>query len=204
MSLERELTRRGLVWTNHNVFADAAQQAILASLSFAAATPPFAITHHGSLKRTQIVSIAAAGLKAGVSPAVEIRDAGDAGEGLFATAALAPGTFVGEYTGRIRIIPQPEVQHATDTNGYLFTYGLLGPFEDGGARVQAFIDAAPASNHCRFVNHSFTPNCASGSVLLEDGWHVVLVTNRAVAVGEQLAYDYGRAYWRTRGAPIAL
>lgn len=202
--IETELTARGLTYAATNVFESAEQETWLRAKARENPAAPFSLTHYKPLSRIDIIAGVMRNLPARVYPKMEVRAAGGAGDGLFAAERIAPGTFVGEYTGRIRVILQSEVQARGDANDYLFTYGLLGPFMHEGTLSQAFIDAHPAGNHTRFANHSFKPNCASGSVLLDDGWHVFLAANRVIEVGEQIVYDYGAAYWSTRKAPLDI
>ena len=48
------------------------------------------------------------------------------------------------------------------------------------------IDAAVGGNAARWINHSCAPNC---DAVIEDG-RIWIETIRAVAPGEELAYDY--------------
>ena len=48
------------------------------------------------------------------------------------------------------------------------------------------IDAAVGGNEARFINHSCEPNC---DAVIDDG-RIWIETIRAVAPGEELAYDY--------------
>ncbi len=202
--IESDFVARGLTYAAVNLFESAELEATLRRLSQTNPPAPFAMLHYKPLSRIDIVTGVMRDLPLRKHPAVEVRAAGGAGDGLFAAEPIRPGTFVGEYTGRICVVPQERVQTLSNTNGYLFVLGLLGQFMHEGVVSQAFIDAEPAGNHTRFANHSFAPNCASGSVLLDDGWHVFLATNRAIQPGEQLVYDYGKAYWASRGAPLAI
>ncbi len=198
--IESDFAARGLIYAPTNLFATPELEATLRRLSQTNPPAPFAMLHYKPLSRIDIITGVMRDLPLRRHPAVEVRPAGGAGDG----AAIAPGTFLGEYTGRIVIVPQAEVEALSQANGYLFVLGLLGPFMHEGVMSQAFIDAKPAGNHTRFANHAFAPNCASGSVLLDDGWHVFLAANRAIQAGEQLVYDYGKAYWAQRGAPLTI
>lgn len=202
--IEAHCATLGLTYAARNLFASAEEEAEITQRARANPPAPFSLLHYRPLSAIDIVMRVMHDLPRRQHPQVEVRASGAAGEGLFASAEIPKGTFVGEYTGRIVIVPQTEVRAISDSNDYLFALGLMGPFERHGVLVQAFIDARPAGNHTRFANHAEEPNCASGSVLLDDGWHVFLATNRDVAAGEQLLYDYGANYWRTRTPPLAL
>ncbi len=202
--IESEFKARGLIYAHKNIFDTPELEAAILHQSRNNAPAPFAMLHYKPLSRIDLITGVMRDLPVRRHPPVAIRSAGSAGDGLFATSAIAPGTFLGEYTGRICVVPHTEVQAVGNRNGYLFLLGLLGPFMHDGVMAHVLIDAEPAGNHTRFANHSFAPNCASGSVLLDDGWHVFLATNRAVMPGEQLVYDYGKAYWTNRPHPLAL
>ena len=42
-------------------------------------------------------------------------------------------------------------------------------------------------------------NCTCWAVHVDGAYHTCVVTTRAVAAREELAYDYGEAYWAPRG-----
>lgn len=201
---ETVFATRGLTHAASNLFESAEAEAFLRAKSRENPAAPFSLTNYKPLSSIDIIAGVMRDLPARKHPAMEIREAGGAGDGLFALEPIAPGTFVGEYTGRVRIFWQSEVPARSDANDYLFAYGLMGPFMHDGVLSQAFIDAELAGNHTRFANHSSKPNCASGSVLLDDGWHVFLAANRAIAAGEQIVYHYGADYWSTRKPPLDI
>ena len=101
------------------------------------------------------------------------------GRGVFARVAIAKRTRIIEYTGE-------HVSHAESDRRYL----------DGAmARHHTFlftlnrrtvIDGAVNGNDARFINHSCAPNCES---VIEKG-HIWIEATRAIARGEELAYDY--------------
>jgi hypothetical protein len=78
--------------------------------------------------------------------------------GLFATAAIADGAWIGEYTGVVQV----EVNRTTDrsnTSEELHShdaYGMCYPsVYEGG---QLYLTAAEIGNEIRCINHSATPN----------------------------------------------
>lgn len=106
--------------------------------------------------------------------------------GVFADADLSEGTYIGEYTGIVRRLYRKNPDH----NAYCLHYPT---------RWWSFnyyvIDALQAGNIMRFANHSDRPNmqplCGVDRGLLR----MVFVTNKRVAKGEQLTFDYGADFW---------
>jgi uncharacterized protein len=98
------------------------------------------------------------------------------GLGLFARTAFTRDQFIIEYTGAL--MPNDEA----DRKGgrYLF-------------RVNArwTVDGAGRENLSRYINHSCTPNC----VAYTRGKRIRIYALRAIAPGEELAYDYGVEYF---------
>ncbi|MES1158585.1 MAG: SET domain-containing protein [Terricaulis silvestris] len=100
------------------------------------------------------------------------------GLGLYTETAIPKGACVIEYTGRI-----------------------LGPGEDDGISGRYLfevsnrrtIDGTPRSNTARYVNHSCRPNCEP---YIYRG-RVFIFAKRAIKPGEELAYNYGPAYFDT-------
>jgi SET domain-containing protein len=125
---------------------------------------------------------------------VGVRDTGTGrGHGLFATAPLAEGAFLGDYTGDV-----------LTQDKYLARY----PAEDAryvlAANTNYNIDAAVAhrSSLLRYLNHSSAePNCYYDvrRVRGRREKRVSFFTSRAVEAGEELRFDYGPQYWADRG-----
>jgi hypothetical protein len=113
----------------------------------------------------------------------------DLGYGLFADEDLAPGAFIGEYTGLVRRL----YRRRPDPNGYCFHY----PTRFGSLKYFV-IDALKEGNLLRFVNHSDRPNllpfCAVDRGLL----HTIFMTSHFVSKGKQLTIHYGDDYWIKR------
>jgi SET domain-containing protein len=57
--------------------------------------------------------------------------------------------------------------------------------------VRWTIDGTGRGNLARYVNHSCRPNCEA----IVRGKRVLIYAKRAVAAGEELVYDYGKAYF---------
>lgn len=100
------------------------------------------------------------------------------GYGLFTNVDLAQGSYIGEYTGEIRLLGQAK-------NPYCFHY----PTKWWSYKYYV-IDALHAGNELRFINHSADPNlepvCA-----LEDGiLHTIFLAKRDIQKDEQLFFYY--------------
>ncbi|HWA00258.1 MAG TPA: SET domain-containing protein [Caulobacterales bacterium] len=98
-----------------------------------------------------------------------------AGLGLFTDSDIPKGQCIVEYTGRI-----------------------LGPGEDDDVsgrylfevHSRRTIDGTPRSNTARYINHSCKPNCEP---MIHKG-RVFIFSKRAIKAGEELSYNYGKAY----------
>lgn len=101
-----------------------------------------------------------------------------AGLGLFAATAFKKGETIIEYIGR-RITSA--AGDAFENNSYIFT-----------VNSQTDIDGSPRYNTARYANHSCRPNCES---VIRRG-KVYIVAKKAIAVGEELTYDYGDAFFK--------
>ena len=113
--------------------------------------------------------------------------------GLFAKADIKANTFIGEYTGIVT--KYRHFKHRT--NGYCFEYSI------GQEKTTPYtIDAQNKGNLTRFINHSYKPNVNQIAVYYDQMMHIVFKTNRFVAKGEQLTYDYGYYYWEKREKPL--
>ena len=115
------------------------------------------------------------------------------GWGVFAEHDLPEGDLVGEYAGVVR--RATEVPPVKDEKGhYLSDYAWNYPDElpDG---TEFEIDAYREGNALRFVNHSFTPNCAVDHTLVGGIFVTFFRTLQLIKAGEQLFVDYGEEYW---------
>lgn len=120
---------------------------------------------------------------------IEARKINDeVGFGVFATSVLRADTFVCDYRG---IICTDLDLDMAIWKPYLFEYPSFGLPTDR----RYFIDAEHAGNVGRFLNHSKRPNCRYEYLTFDGRWVVGLFTDRDIAPGEQLVYDYGSLYW---------
>ena len=125
------------------------------------------------------------------------------GLGVYATVPLPAKCMALEYVGEVitnaeadlrEELEKAEIVKAAEREGrvatacelaraatYMFT---LDP------AVGTIVDATRMGNITRFVNHCCEPNCVTRSVKVGGSRKIVLVTQRDVAAGEELTYDY--------------
>ena len=109
---------------------------------------------------------------------------GTHGLGLFTTAAFKKGDLVTEYTGE-----KITTEEANRRGGqYLFEIN-----DDW------VVDGKERHNTSRYINHSCRPNCYPE--IDEDEEHIYIYAKRAIKVGEELTYDYGKEFWNVHIKP---
>lgn len=113
--------------------------------------------------------------------------------GLFAQEEIGQGSYVGEYTGVVR---KNDRRYLEPLNNYCYTYPVLD--EIG----REFVIDATQGNLTRFINHSYTPNLQPMHVFYEGFFHLIFLAIRKIEKGEQLFYNYGKAYWYLREQPL--
>lgn len=64
------------------------------------------------------------------------------------------------------------------------------------------VDATTTGGPARFVNHCCEPNCYSKVIVVDGDKHIVIMSARALAAGEELTYDYKFAVEVEPGAKI--
>jgi uncharacterized protein len=101
-----------------------------------------------------------------------------AGLGLFALSPIKRGQFVIEYWGKLITDEEAEKKGGN----YLFD------IED----TNYTIDGTTRANLARYINHSCKPNCEA----ILEGKRVFINAMRAIKPGEELSYDYGKAYFK--------
>jgi SET domain-containing protein len=109
----------------------------------------------------------------------EIRPSPIAGSGAFATRPIRKGTRIVEYVGER--ISHEEADRRYDDDRGEYAHVLLFTVDR-----HTVIDAGVGGNEARFINHACEPNCEPH---IERG-RVFIVALRAIAVGEELTYDY--------------
>jgi uncharacterized protein len=98
------------------------------------------------------------------------------GLGLFAETAIPKGACVIEYIG----VPLSKEEEDKSRSKYLFEIN-----------TRKTIDGAPRWNTARYINHSCRPNCEPN---IHKG-RVYIHARRTIKPGEELNYDYGKAYF---------
>ncbi|HET6486608.1 MAG TPA: SET domain-containing protein-lysine N-methyltransferase [Spirochaetia bacterium] len=98
------------------------------------------------------------------------------GLGLFTRNPIRKGAFVIEYTG-VRV---PNSDESRLKGRYLFE-----------VNSRWTIDGSGRENLSRYINHSCRPNCEA---IISRG-RILIYAKRAIAPDEELAYDYGKAYF---------
>jgi SET domain-containing protein len=105
------------------------------------------------------------------------------GHGVFATAAIPRGRFIGRFAGRRY---SPEQAAALDWSDWDEALTYLFGLADGSV-----IDGGEGGNATRHLNHSCAPNCQAFETLGEDGLSAVEIeTLKAIAPGAELLLDY--------------
>ncbi len=103
---------------------------------------------------------------------------GSAGLGLFAAVPFKKGDLIIEYTGE----KISDAEAARRGGKYLFE------LNDDWT-----IDGKGRENTARYLNHACKPNCYPE--LDEHEEHIYIYAKRAIAVGEELTYHYGKDYF---------
>jgi hypothetical protein len=143
------------------------------------------------------VEALASHVRAGWShPDVYVASDSYGGHGLFAAVALPPHSIVGEYVGTLA----RNIYACTDecSGEVQDLYHMRYPDSAGGLGLSARFTGSLA----RFLNHAETGrtacNCMVAALLVDGAFHLCVIATRAISCREQLAFDYGRAYWEGR------
>src|SRR5262245_46558159 len=102
------------------------------------------------------------------------------GLGLFATAPIAKGALIVEYSGPRISTPEARAREVKRGARYMFEINSRWT-----------VDGSTRRNIGRYANHSCWPNAES---VLVNG-KVMLRAKRATEPGEEITYDYGREYF---------
>lgn len=133
-------------------------------------------------------------LRAGRRAPLEVKSVGaEVGFGLFATAVLAVGDLVGEYTGVLQETSDAPPHELVDGH-YLSDYAWNYPDElpDG---TEFEINALREGNELRFANHSSRPNLAVDHTVVDRLFVTFFRVITPIPAGGQLFVDYGHEYW---------
>jgi SET domain-containing protein len=99
------------------------------------------------------------------------------GLGLYANTDFKKGEKILEYVGEIISVDE------ADRRGGKYLFELDEKWT---------IDGKSRENIARYINHSCVPNCETEV----DGKRVFVYTIKKVTAGEELAYDYGKEYFK--------
>lgn len=111
------------------------------------------------------------------------------GYGLFAKNFIAKESFIGEYTGIVRKVGRFRAK----VNAYCMQIPTRF-----WSKSCFLIDAEPAGNELRFANHSGDPSMRPFCLIDRGLVHIGFFANRDIKAGEELTFDYGKAYWKRR------
>ncbi|MCE5294520.1 MAG: SET domain-containing protein-lysine N-methyltransferase [Chlamydiales bacterium] len=112
------------------------------------------------------------------------------GYGLFSQNLIAKEAFIGQYTGLV---------HKGGRFGKKMLNGYCIRIPTKFWSLQYFVmDAQNAGNELRFANHSDAPNIRPFCLIDRGLVHIGFFALRQIEVGEELTFDYGRAYWKYR------
>ncbi len=111
---------------------------------------------------------------------IEVRDSGVHGRGVYASAVIAAGARIIEYTGEVITWDEALRRHPHDPSqpNHTFYFSI----ETGQV-----IDALHGGNDARWINHACQPNCEAE----ERQGRVFIKALRELQPGEELFYDYG-------------
>ena len=116
------------------------------------------------------------------------------GYGVFAAQDIPALCYIGEYVGIIRKRRFRKYRF----NDYVFGYVVAGK------DTPYIIDAKEQGNFARFINHSDQPNLTSRWIVKDKLTHIILFANNLIPKDQQLTYDYGDYYWRSRTSPSSI
>ena len=127
----------------------------------------------------------------------------NSGLGVYATVPLPAKCMALEYVGEVitnaeadlrEELERAEIVKAAKREGWVATACELARAATYmftlDPAVGTIVDATRMGNITRFVNHCCEPNCVTRSVKVGGARKIVLVTQRDVAAGEELTYDY--------------
>lgn len=103
---------------------------------------------------------------------------GTHGLGLFTNVEFKKGDLVTEYTGEVITVDE------ANRRGGQYLFELNDSFT---------VDGKERHNTARYINHSCAPNCYPE--IDEDEKHIFIYAKKAIKIGEELTYNYGKEFW---------
>lgn len=122
-----------------------------------------------------------------------IKESEGKGLGLFASGTIKKDSFIGIYLG---VVKESEEFVHYDESGFDTDYAWDYPDEVEGLPLME-IDAKPAGNELRYINHGIEPNLSVEHTLVNNRWYIFFIANRDIEENEELLVSYGEAYWDT-------
>lgn len=116
------------------------------------------------------------------------------GWGVFAGKDFKKREYISEYGGKLR-----KKGRLDSKNAYCFEY-IIAP----GIYTSYTIDAREQGGIGRYINHSAKPNLLTTLATVDEINHVIFIAKEPIPKGEQLLYDYGADYWKSRSVPQTL
>ena len=104
------------------------------------------------------------------------------GKGLFAGEKIPKGACIIEYVGRVI----SKAEEYTSRSKYLFE-----------VNSKKTLDGPPRINKAGYINHSCRPNAEP---VIRAG-RIYIMAKRAIALGEEITYEYGKEYWNDHIKP---
>ncbi len=120
-------------------------------------------------------------------PKIIVKNSRVHGRGVYAGRKLAKGERVIEYKGELISWKECDRRPPSDPDDPFHTFFFS--LSDG----KHVLDASVGGNDARWINHSCNPNCETEED--DEARRVFVVTTRDVNAGEELNYDYGKAYF---------
>ncbi len=115
------------------------------------------------------------------------------GYGVFAADNIKKKSFIGEYTGVVRVSDsdsgEKEINGGFDTD---YTWYYLDEIE-GGPVLE--INGMFEGNEMRFLNHSKYSNVDVEHTLHNNQWIIFFVASMNIRKDDQLLISYGEEYW---------
>lgn len=108
------------------------------------------------------------------------------GYGVITNRNLAPGDYIGTYTGAVRRIKRSY----PNLNAYCTHYPTRW-----WSHHYYVIDAQLHGNEMRYINHSDTPNLTAMWAVDRGLMHLLFFADEEIPRGEQLTIDYGADFW---------
>ena len=116
---------------------------------------------------------------------VAVRPAGAKGDGAFAAEPAQPGRWITSYHGVFRTLSEVGRAYDGEAPEYLFKIT-----DDNGG---LYIDGNSSGHFSRYFNHDQRANL--NFTVDEELRRIDFYAASAIAVGDELTFDYGEAYW---------